>query len=104
MTDRKNQIKQTSKLTQGEQLVKLETILLQVVDELQGIKKDLNEKYITKERYESDLEIVNASIKRTKGEVQEVNSKRWVQNTLSAIFGAIISLLIAYFIGNVGFQ
>lgn len=34
-------------------------------------------------------------------EIKEIKGKRWVQNTLSAILGSVLTILIAYFINDI---
>lgn len=35
------------------------------------------------------------------GEMKSMKSSRWIQNTLSAIFGAVLTLLISYFFNDI---
>ncbi len=34
-------------------------------------------------------------------EIEEIKGKRWVQNTLAAILGSVLTILIAYFINDI---
>lgn len=87
-----------SRLTESERLVKLETqvdAVLVGITEIKADNKEFRDKldgllpeYATK----SQLQSLRKEIKR----------KSFIQNTLSAILGSVLTLLIAFFITNVG--
>ena len=85
-------------LTQKERLVKLETLMNQVLTETKELRNEIrkrNSGFVAIEKHQEDI----ADLKQ---DINELKSKRWVQNILSAILGATLSLLIAYFISTVG--
>lgn len=87
-----------TKLTQTERLVKLETLMQQSLDEIKELRAEVKAAttiYVTIAKHEEDLNDI-------KSDLTEIKGRRWVQNTLSAILGAILSLLVAFFINNVG--
>ena len=51
---------------------------------------------------DKEHEIIYGRIADNEKDINELNRKRWVQNTLSVILGAVLSILIAYFIQNIG--
>jgi|SRR5690606_6005549 len=91
-----------------ERLVAVETNLKNVTEsvragfaETKESIKELSQKVdlltptlVTEEKHNTDLQQVFGAIK-------EIRRQRWVQNTLSAILGATLTLLVAYFITNV---
>lgn len=76
----------------------VEILVKQALDEIKGLRNDFSAatgSYVHVQKHEEDLSIL-------KDEIRDIKAKRWIQNTLSAILGAVISLLIAYFIANIG--
>lgn len=76
----------------------VEILVKQALDEIKGLRNDFSAatgSYVHQSKHDED-------IKGLKDEIRKINARRWVQNTLSAILGAVISLLIAYFVANVG--
>lgn len=61
-------------------------------NELANIQRDAEREYV----------LIYQDIKDTNKKIDEVTRKRWVQNTLSAILGAVITMLLAYFFNNIG--
>lgn len=51
---------------------------------------------VAKEQAKMEHEAIYAEIEDVKVDVQSLKKKTWVQNTLSAVFGAVLALLIAY--------
>lgn len=98
-----------TKLTETERLVAVETNLANLTKtveegfkELKDSIKGVNERFdrltptlVTEAKHTEDI----ADLRK---EINEIKGKRWVQNTLSAIFGSVMALLVAYFISNVG--
>lgn len=99
----------TKQLTQAERMILVETNLHNLTKSVEtgfsqtnkSIEK-LNERLdlitptlVTDERHKIDIQ-------ELRSEIEKINSKRWVQNTLSAILGSVLALLIAYFIQNIG--
>lgn len=98
-----------TRLTETERLVAVETNLQNLTSAVQGGFADtkesiqrLNEKIeqltptlVTETRHAEDM----AALRK---EITEIKAKRWIQNTLSAILGSVLALLIAFFINNIG--
>lgn len=87
-----------AQLTNSERLVKLETLMTQVLTEIKEMRTEMkttSSLFVSVDKYVEDMEEIRT-------ELAEINSKRWVHNTLSAILGAILTLLLSYFITNVG--
>jgi hypothetical protein len=78
---------------------KLDTLASSFVThkDLEDTKAQAKEEHaaITKKIDETKLEL-EQDIAQVSGEVKALNRKRWIQNTLSAILGAILTLLISY--------
>ena len=51
---------------------------------------------VAKEQAKMEHEAIYAELEDVKTDVASLKKKTWVQNTLSAIFGAVIALLTAY--------
>jgi replicative superfamily II helicase len=86
-----------SKLTIEERMIKTETLLNQVLIELKELKDDWREartSFVTLDKHVEDI----AEIKK---DLAEIKGKRWIQNTLSAILGAVLTVLVGYFIANI---
>lgn len=86
------------RLTETERLVKLETLMTQALDEIKELRAEVKAAtnvYVTATKHNDDISDIQK-------ELAALKASRWVQNTLSAVLGAILSLLIAYFINNVG--
>lgn len=78
--------------------MKLETLMEQSLNEIKELRqevKDLGSTFIIKADYDKDINEI-------RNDISLINKKRWIQNTLSAILGAILTLLIGFFIANVG--
>lgn len=87
-----------TKLTQTERMVRLETLMTQALNEIKSLSdkvERMSESYVPIHKHEEDIGEIRQ-------ELLEIKSRRWVQNTLSAILGAVLSLLVAYFISTVG--
>lgn len=94
-----------SKLTEAERLVKLETLLEKLYAEFAEFRlemKEANANFVSSQKHEDDLLDLKREITRTKKRIDQIEKSKWIQNTLSAVLGAILSLLVAYFINNVG--
>lgn len=87
-----------SNLTDGERLMRLETLQETTLAEIKEMRREIKhmgENYVQKRTLEAEINLINKKI-------DKVDKRRWVQNTLSAVLGATLSLLIAYFIANMG--
>lgn len=56
---------------------------------------------VAKEQARLEHEAIYREIEELKGDVMSLRKKTWVQNTLSAILGAVLTLLLTYTISNV---
>ena len=81
-------------------------------EEIVGLKKDIEFIKNTLEKMSVKLDNVlptfvtqpdhNDDIAALRKEINDIKGRRWVQNTLSAILGAVLTLLVSFFISNVG--
>lgn len=79
-----------SKLTEGERLVALETKMDIVIEQQKATNEKLDAvlpTFITEERFTQEV----SSLKR----------RSWTQNTLSAVLGVLLTLLITYVINDI---
>ncbi len=51
---------------------------------------------VAKEQAKMEHEAIYSEIEDIKDDVQSLKKKTWIQNTLSAVFGAVLALLTAY--------
>jgi len=56
---------------------------------------------VAKDQAQAEHKAIYEEIEDVKEDVQKLQKKTWVQNTLSAIFGAILALLTAYAFNNI---
>ena len=70
---------------------------------------DLRHEFATKAEIETlkresgvEHKSIRSIISAVDERIDKLDKKRWVQNTLSSILGAILTLLLAFFITNVG--
>ena len=105
-----------AKLTETERLVKVETLLEELTKStnkgFQEIRADikavnialqgLSDSFVSQQKHEDDMTDVKKELGRVKKHIEDVEKSKWIQNTLSAVLGAVLSLLVAYFINNVG--
>ena len=87
-----------TKQTIPERMIKLETLMEQSLSEIKEIRIDLkhmSNSFVTKTEFKEEIiEIRN--------QVGAISKRSWIQNTLSAILGAVLTLLVSYFISNIG--
>ena len=87
-----------TKQTIPERMIKLETLMEQSLSEIKEIRIDLKQmsnSFVTKTEFKEEIiEIRN--------QVGAISKRSWIQNTLSAILGAVLTLLVSYFISNIG--
>ena len=94
-----------SKQTNEERLVVLETKLDAVSEQIRAIDRKLemmNANFVSRTKHEDDLKDLQGAISRNTKEIERQDRKRWIQNTLAAVFGAVLSLLVAYFVSSIG--
>ena len=80
--------------TDSERLAVVETKLDILTEEIKKIGKGQSELMASLPTY--------VTLAQHNKAIETLNRKRWVQNTLSAIFGAVLSLLVGYFITHIG--
>lgn len=51
---------------------------------------------------DKEHEVIYGRIAENEKDINDLNRKRWVQNTLSAILGAVLAILVAFFFQNIG--
>lgn len=94
-----------SRQTNEERLVVLETKLDAVSEQIRAIDHKLemmNSAFVSNVKHKDDLRDVFGAIGRNTEKIDRMSKQRWVQNTMAAAFGALLSLLIAYFVTNLG--
>lgn len=72
------------------------------VSELKGVVINNASTYVNNEVFDLRMKELDTRIEIIKAELKALVRSKWIQNTLSAVLGASLSLLIAYFISNVG--
>ena len=101
-----------TKLTNEERLAVVETKLDTVLSAIEKTNDKLDSLGKSLSTYATKQELSNAVAERTK-QIQELElsiietKKRhslsvWITGTLSAVFGVILTLLVTYFITNIG--
>lgn len=85
-----------AKTTNEERLAVVETKIDIVITEQMKISNKLDELLPTI----ATAEQVAALREEFDAKIKEIHSKRWIQNTLSAILGSVLTFLIAQFIAN----
>lgn len=88
-----------------ERLVVLETKIDAITEQLKNIdhKLELMQKsFVSFPKHQDDMRDVKDAIERNSKQIERMQRLRWIQNTMAAAFGALLSLLIAYFINNIG--
>lgn len=81
--------------------VEIKNLSVQIADLKTTIALNANS-YVAREVYEIQLKEIHARIDIIKAEQRQIARGRWTQNTLSAILGIVLSLLVTFFITNVG--
>lgn len=79
-----------AQLTNGERLVVLETLMKTVIEKVDNLDRKFDTlalTVVTQDQYEKDLAEIRTEIKA-------VDRRRWIQNTLSAVLGAIMAVLV----------
>lgn len=56
----------------------------------------MSRNFVAKEQAKMEHEAIYSEIEDIKEDVKSLKKKTWIQNTLSAVFGAVLSLLTAY--------
>jgi hypothetical protein len=56
---------------------------------------------VAKNQAEMEHKAIYEEIEDVKKDVQSLQKKTWIQNTLSAIFGGVITLLVAYAVNGI---
>lgn len=56
---------------------------------------------VAKEQAKLEHEAIYTEIGDVKADVQSLKKKTWIQNTLSAIFGAVLAFLISYAVNGI---
>lgn len=51
---------------------------------------------VAKEQAKMEHEVIHAEFEDVKEDIKSLKKKTWIQNTLSAVFGAVLALLTAY--------
>lgn len=58
--------------------------------------------YVTKDVHDLQLKEIDMRIDIVKAELRQLMRSKWIQNTLSAVLGATLTVLIAHFITTLG--
>ena len=88
-----------AKLTNEERLVTLEVKLDAVMQTLERIDKRLEKteiQYITREKHQDDIKDLFREIETNRKKL----NKSWIQNTLSAILGSILTFLVVSYLSS----
>lgn len=62
----------------------------------------MDTKYISHAVYDLNLRDIDLRIKTIETSIKDMSRRRWVQNTLSAILGVILTTLSIFFVEHIG--
>ena len=62
---------------------------------------NLGKSYVQHDIFELRMKEMDLRITEIQSNLRRISSSRWLQNTLSAILGAIMSILVAYFFTHI---
>lgn len=85
-----------TKITNEERLMRVETQIETLISEVRDMRKDIKSwsgTFVRKEDYDK-------SIGRLNEKIEKVDRRRWVQNTLSALLGAVLAILVSFWFTN----
>lgn len=120
MTDSNGELYHGGELSHGGDPNNHPAVLARRIDELAKSNADgfhaLNEKLdglvhnfatkaevaLARKEAHKEHEAIREEIAVVDAKVEVISKKRWVQNTLSAILGAVLTLLVGFFIANIG--
>lgn len=74
--------------------MRLETLMEQALSELKELRsevKQMNDSFVSQNQHDSDLAEIRAELK-------SLRKRNWVQNTLSAILGVVLAVLIQHYL------
>lgn len=89
----------------GQLEIAVQSGLTEVKNQLINLQHDFATKQeLAALQREAELEhsVIRADIHDVDVKVDNINKKRWIQNTLSSILGAVTTLLVGFFIANIG--
>lgn len=85
-------------------LTKVEEAVKELGDKLERVvggfatHKDIE---VAKEQARLEHDAIYEKIRDVERDVLQLKKRNWVQNTLSAVLGAVLTLLVAYFINDI---
>lgn len=88
-------------ITNGELAIEIKNLSVQLSDLKVTLAQNASS-YVNSEVFDLRMKELDTRIDIIKAELRQFSRAKWVQNTLSAVLGAALSLLIAYFISNIG--
>ena len=87
-----------TKQTLPERMVKLETLMEQALSEIKEVRADIrvmSDSFVTKTEFREELT-------RVENQLTSFSKSSRVQNILSGMLGVVLTVLIGFFIANVG--
>lgn len=74
----------------------IKNLALQIADVKLAVANNAST-YISHDVFELRMKEIDLRIREIDSNMRRITGSRWVQNTLSAILGAVLSLLVTYF-------
>lgn len=81
--------------------IEMKNLSLQIAD-LKSIVATSSTTFISVPVFELRMKQVDLEILQIKADIKKTSSNRWVQNSLSAIFGAVLAILVGFFLTHIG--
>lgn len=88
-------------ITNGELAIEIKNISVQLSD-LKASLASAAASYVSNDVFNLRMREIDLRLDVLKAEMKDLNRRRWLQNTLSAILGVVLSLLVGFFLLNVG--
>lgn len=81
--------------------IEIKNLSLQIAD-LKSTVATTSTTFISVPVFELRMKQVDLEILQIKADIRKTSSNRWVQNSLSAIFGAVLAILVGFFFTHIG--
>lgn len=91
--------------SQEVKITRLETQMNNVTSEIAEVKALVKEVIVKVDQAStvtSDMLVIKSNMLGFETKLEKLEKKRWLQNILSGVLGAVLSVLIAYFVTNIG--
>lgn len=81
--------------------IEIKNVQLAITD-LKGTVAGMGSSFVTNEVNKLQIDAIQTQIDLIKSDLIAMRRSKWVQNTLSATLGAILAVLISYFVTHFG--